>query len=69
MMVNIPRGCLGYYVQKLITANKNKMKFAHLYLVGQLFTSTNAIDPRVQNSRLPLQRDGANCEQAVCIKS
>ncbi|KAL5597131.1 hypothetical protein FOBRF1_010924 [Fusarium oxysporum] len=43
------------------------MKFAHLYLVGQLFTSTNAIGPRVQNSRLSLGRDGTNCENACAI--
>ncbi|CVK91316.1 related to 6-hydroxy-d-nicotine oxidase [Fusarium mangiferae] len=40
------------------------MKFAVLYLVGQLFASTNAVDTRAKNSRLPLQRDGINCQKA-----
>ncbi|TXB98199.1 hypothetical protein FocTR4_00013528, partial [Fusarium oxysporum f. sp. cubense] len=43
------------------------MKFAHLYLVGQLFTSTNAIGSMVQNSRLSLRRDGSNCKNACAI--
>ncbi|KAM0228592.1 hypothetical protein ACHAP5_011903 [Fusarium lateritium] len=36
------------------------MKLTYLYLLGQLFASTNAID----DGRLPVQRDGANCAQA-----